>query len=103
MSNMTDIVRQAQKMQNRISKIQEDFSNRKVEASAGGGVVVAVVNGKQELLEIKISPEVVDPNDIETLQELVVAAINQANTLAGEMLNSEIEKVTGGFNLPGLF
>ena len=103
MSNMTEIVRQAQKMQGRISKIQEDFKERKIEAAAGGGVVVAVVNGDQELLELKINPEVVDPQDIETLQELVVAAVNQAMKSAGEMLNSEIEKVTGGFNLPGMF
>ena len=102
-SDMNGIVRQAQKMQNQIAKIQEDFGKRKVEASTGGGAVVAVVNGQQELLALRINPEVVNAEDVEMLQEMVVGAVNQAMKSAGEMLNSEIEKVTGGFNVPGLF
>ncbi len=102
-SDMNGIVRQAQKMQNQIAKIQEEFGKRKVEASTGGGAVVAVVNGQQELLALRINPEVVNAEDVEMLQEMVVGAVNQAMKSAGEMLNSEIEKVTGGFNVPGLF
>ena len=102
-NNMTDIVRQAQNMQNRIAKIQEQFEDRKVEASTGGGAVTAMVNGKQELLDIKIDPELLNPEEAEILQEMIVGAVNQAMKSAGEMVNTEIEKVTGGFNIPGLF
>ncbi len=102
-NNMNGIMRQAQQMQKKITKIQDDFAERKIEASTGGGVVTAVVNGNQELLDIKISPEVADPEDIELLQDMIVGAVNQAMQQAGDMLNSEIEKVTGGFNMPGLF
>lgn len=100
---MDGIVRQAQKMQARISKVQDDIGEKKVEASAGGGVVTAVVNGKQELLDIRIDPEVLDPNDVELLQEMIVGAVNQAMKTAGDMMNTEIEKITGGLSIPGLF
>lgn len=101
--NMTDIVRQAQSMQNKIAKIQEEFEERLVEASTGGGAVTAVVNGKQEVIDVKIDPELLNPDDLEMLQEMIVGAVNQAMKSAGDMVNSEIEKVTGGFNIPGLF
>ncbi len=102
-NDMNGIVRQAQKMQNQISKVQEDFGTKKVEASTGGGMVTAVVNGKRELLALKINPEVVDAEDVALLEDMVVGAINQAMQNADDMLNSEIEKITGGFNIPGLF
>jgi hypothetical protein len=90
-------------MQNQISKIQDEFGNKKVEASTGGGMVTAVVNGNQELLGLKIDPEVIDPDDVALLEDMIVGAVNQAMQQAGDMLNSEIEKVTGGFNIPGMF
>ncbi|WP_199589854.1 YbaB/EbfC family nucleoid-associated protein [Lujinxingia litoralis] len=100
---MNSLVRQAQKMQSRITKVQEEIGNKTIEASTGGGMVTAVVNGKQELLQIKINPDVVDPADVEVLEEMVLGAVNQAMEMAGEMMNSEIEKITGGLNIPGLF
>jgi nucleoid-associated protein EbfC len=100
---MNQLVRQAQQMQAKIARAQEEIGNKTVEASTGGGVVTAKVNGKQELLEIKIDPEVVDPDDVEMLQEMILGAVNQAMEEAGKMMNSEIEKITGGLNLPGLF
>ncbi|WP_230467609.1 YbaB/EbfC family nucleoid-associated protein [Lujinxingia vulgaris] len=100
---MNSLVRQAQKMQSRITKVQEEIGNKTIEASTGGGMVTAVVNGKQELLQIKINPDVVDPSDVEVLEEMVLGAVNQAMEMAGEMMNSEIEKITGGLNIPGLF
>lgn len=102
-NNMNGIVRQAQKMQNQIAKVQESFGQKKVEASTGGGMVTAVVNGKQELLAIKINPEVVSSDDVGLLEDMIVGAVNQAMKTANDMLNSEIEKITGGFNIPGLF
>lgn len=98
-----NIVRQAQQMQGKIAKVQEEMAEKKIEASTGGGVVTAVVTGDQELLEVKIDPEVVDPEDVEMLQEMIVGAVNQAMKLAGDMMNEEIEKITGGMSIPGLF
>ena len=100
---MNNLVRQAQQMQAKIARVQEEIGDKTIEASTGGGVVTAKVNGKQELLAIKINPEVVDPEDVEMLEEMVVGAVNQAMEAAGEMMNSEIEKITGGLNIPGLF
>ena len=102
-NDMNGLMRQAQKMQNQIAKVQEKFGAKKVEASTGGGMVTAVVNGNQELLSLKISPAVLAEGDVELLEDMVVGAINQAMKHATEMLNSEVEKVTGGFNIPGLF
>ena len=103
MNNMNGLVRQAQKMQSQIQKIQDEVGDREIEAGTGGGAVVATVNGNQELLSIKIDPDVIDPDDVEMLQEMIVGAVNQAMQSAGDMLNKEIEKVTGGFSIPGLF
>lgn len=100
---MNNLVRQAQKMQGRIAKVQEEIGQKTIEASTGGGMVTAVVNGNQELIKIKINPEVVDPSDVEVLEEMIVGAINQAMEMASDMMNTEIEKITGGLNIPGLF
>ncbi len=100
---MNNLVRQAQQMQAKIAKVQEEIGEKTIEASTGGGVVTAKVNGKQELLELSIDPEVLDPEDAEMVEEMVVGAVNQAMEAAGEMMNSEIEKITGGLNVPGLF
>lgn len=102
-NNMNGIVRQAQKMQNQISRVQEDFSSRRIEASTGGGVVTAVVSGDQKLVGLRINPEVLDPEDVDMLEEMIVGAVNQAMEQAEKMLNHEIEKITGGFNIPGMF
>ena len=100
-----ELVKQAQKIQAQMAKVQEELGMKTVEGSAGGGMVTVVVNGKQEIMRIKIDPEVVDPNDIEMLQDLVVAAANDALKKAQEMVTNEMSKLTGGLNLnlPGLF
>jgi DNA-binding YbaB/EbfC family protein len=100
-----ELVKQAQKLQSQMAKVQEELATKTVEGSAGGGMVTVIVNGKQEVMSIKIDPEVVDPNDIEMLQDLVVAAANDALKKAQEMVTSEMSKLTGGLNLnlPGLF
>jgi DNA-binding YbaB/EbfC family protein len=96
------MMKQAQKMQAQILKIQEEMAERSVEASAGGGMVAVTANGKQEILSIRIEPEVVDPEDVEMLQDLVAAAVNEALKKAQEMVAEEMAKVTGGMQLPGL-
>ena len=79
------------------------MADREIEATSGGGAVLAVVNGRQELVKLKINPEVVDPEDVEMLEELVQTAINIAMKNAVDMLQSEVNKITGGMNIPGLF
>ncbi len=100
---MGNLMKMAKQAQSQIMKVQEELAEREVEATAGGGMVKAVVNGKQEVISIAIDPEVVDPDDVEMLQDLVVAAINEAMRKAQEMIQSEMSKVTGGMNIPGLF
>ena len=104
--NMGDMMKQMQKqavkMQKRAEEIQEDLKERVVEASSGGGMVTVHVNGKQELLSIKIDPEVVDPNDVQMLEDLVLAAVSQAMKKSQEMYQEEMGKLTGGLNVPGL-
>ena len=102
MKNLGSVMKQAQKMQAQIAKIQEELALKTVEASAGGGMVTVVANGKQEIVSIKIEPEVVDPKDVEMLQDLVVAAVNEALRKAQEMVAEEMSKVTGGLQIPGL-
>ncbi|OQX66068.1 MAG: YbaB/EbfC family nucleoid-associated protein [Desulfococcus sp. 4484_242] len=102
MPNMGQLMKQAQKFQARMAELQEELNQRRVEASAGGGMVTVVANGKQEVLSISIDPEVVDPNDVEMLQDLILAAVNDALTRAKEMTNEEMGKLTKGMNLPGL-
>ena len=101
--NMQAMARQAQKLQQKMMETQAELEAREYEASAGGGVVTAKVNGKRELLALSIKPEAVDPEDVEMLQDLVVAAVNEALRKAEEDMNSSMGKLTGGFNIPGLF
>ncbi|MEZ4599701.1 MAG: YbaB/EbfC family nucleoid-associated protein [Syntrophotaleaceae bacterium] len=98
-----NIMKQAQIMQQKMERMQQELQNRQVEASAGGGMVTATVNGQQQLLSLKIEPSVVDPEDIEMLQDLILAAVNQAVKKSQEMMQEEMAKITGGMNIPGLF
>ena len=97
-----NIMKQAQQMQRRMAELQEELENMQVEASAGGGMVTAVVSGKQQLLELKIDPTAVDPDDVEMLQDLVTAAVNEALKKSQQMSQDEMGKLTGGVNIPGL-
>lgn len=99
---LNNMMKQAQKMQKRMLEIQEELADRTVEATVGGGMVTAVANGQQELESITISPEVVDPDDIEMLEDLVVAVVNEATRKAREMMTEEMSKLTGGVKIPGL-
>ncbi|MEE2904563.1 MAG: YbaB/EbfC family nucleoid-associated protein [Myxococcota bacterium] len=101
--NIQEMMRQAQRMKGKIEKIQEEVGNKTVEGTAGGGMVVVVANGKNEIKSVRIEKEVVDPDDIEMLQDLIVAATNQAISRAGEMMQNEVGKVTGGMGIPGMF
>lgn len=103
MGNMGKMMKQVQKMQADMAKLQEELVNRTVEASAGGGMVTVMANGKQEVLSIKINPEAVDPEDVEMLQDMVLAAVNEALRQSQEMVSKEMGKITGGMNIPGLF
>jgi hypothetical protein len=102
MKNIGNIMKQAQKMQAQIAKVQEELADKTVEAAAGGGMVAVVVNGKQEILSIKIEPEVIDAQDKEMLQDLVVAAVNEGLRKSQEMVAEEMKKITGGLQIPGL-
>ncbi|NTV90257.1 MAG: YbaB/EbfC family nucleoid-associated protein [Clostridiales bacterium] len=95
-ANMGNIMKQAQKMQKDMEKMQDELKEKSVEATAGGGAVKVIANGKKEVQEIVIKPEVVDPEDVEMLQDLVLAAVNEALRKADEMVNSEMSKITGG-------
>jgi len=99
---MGNMLKQAQKLQAKIFKLQEEMAERTVETTVGGGMVKAVANGKQQLVSIKIEPEVVDPNDVQMLEDLVVAGVNDALKKAQEMVSEEMTKLTGGFKVPGL-
>jgi hypothetical protein len=99
---MGSLLKQAQKIQAEIARVQEELSRKTVEASSGGGMVTAVANGKQEIISVKIDPEVVKLNDMEMLQDLVLAAVNEALKKAQEMISEEMRKITGGLNIPGL-
>jgi len=105
MGNMQKMLKQVQKMQQDMAKLQEELNERTVEATAGGGMVKAVVNGKQELVSLTINPEAVDPEDVEMLADMVMAAVNEGLRKAKEMVAEEMGKITGGLNLnlPGLF
>ena len=98
--NMNSMIRQAQKMQQDMMKAQEELESKTYEAQAGGGVVSASVSGKKELLSVTIDPEAVDPDDVEMLQDLIVAAVNEAIRKATEDAASQMSKLTGGLNLP---
>jgi nucleoid-associated protein EbfC len=96
------ILKQAQQMQAKLAKAQEELEKTTVEASAGGGAVTACVTGQQKLVSIKISPDAVDPDDIEMLEDLVLAAVNEAMEKAKELAASQLGAITGGLNIPGL-
>ncbi|MFO7727431.1 MAG: YbaB/EbfC family nucleoid-associated protein [Desulfonatronovibrio sp.] len=100
---MNDLVRQAQMMQKKMAKMQEDLNTKEVEASAGGGMVTVKANGAQEVIGIKIEKDVVDPEDVEMLQDLVLAATNDALKRAKDMVQAEMSQLTGGMKIPGLF
>ena len=100
--DLNKLLKQAQKMQSQVMKAQEEFKKQEAEGSAGGGMVTVKLNGGNELVAIKIKPDVVDPEDVEMLQDLVLAAINDALAKAQEMVSSEMGKLTGGLNIPGL-
>jgi DNA-binding YbaB/EbfC family protein len=99
---MNDLMKQAQQMQKRMLEIREELANRTVEATVGGGMVTAVVNGQQEVISLQITPEVVDPEDTEMLEDLVVAAVNEALQQSQELMSAEMSKLTGGLKIPGL-
>ncbi len=99
---MGNMLKQAQKLQSKIFKLQEELAEKTVETTVGGGMITAVANGKQQLLSIKIEPEVVDPNDVQMLEDLVLAAVNDALKQAQDMVSQEMTKLTGGFKIPGL-
>ena len=102
MKGMGNMMKQAQKLQSQMMKLQEELADRTVESSSGGGMVTVVANGRQQIESIKIENEVVDPDDVEMLQDLVLAAVNDALAKAQEMVSSEMGKLTGGLNIPGL-
>jgi hypothetical protein len=102
MGDMSSLLKQAQGMQKRLQAVEKELAERIVEGSSGGGVVKAYVSGLQELQAIKIGADAVDPSDVETLEDLVTAAVRQALAAAKELRQREMAKVTGGMNLPGL-
>jgi len=101
--NMNNMMKQVQQMQRKMEKMQSELEEKELEVSAGGGAIIVKVNGKKELLGIEMKPEVVDPDDIEMLQDLVVAAINEAMRKVDEVMEREMGKITGGMKIPGLF
>lgn len=100
--NIGQLMKQAQQFQSKMAALQEELGNETVEASSGGGMVTVVVNGRQEILSINIDPEVINPDDVEMLQDLVIAAVNDAISRAKAMMNEEMGKLTKGMNIPGL-
>lgn len=102
MKGMGNMMKQAQQLQAKMMKLQEELEGRTVEATSGGGMVKAVANGKQQIQSIQIEKEVVDPEDVEMLQDLLLAAVNDALLKSQEMVSSEMSKLTGGLKIPGL-
>ena len=100
---MNDILRQAQVMQNKLAKLQQELNEREYEAASGGGMVKAVVSGKQELRSLTIDPKALEGNDVEMLQDLIMAAVNEAGRIARETLEREMSAISGGIRLPGIF
>lgn len=101
--NMNAMIRQAQKMREDMETLQEDLNAREYDISAGGGMVNVKINGEKKVLDIEIKPEIVDPDDIETLQDILVAAVNEAIKTVEDTNSAAMEKVTGGLNVPGMF
>ena len=103
MKNMNDLLRQAQVMQNKIAKLQKEMSDRTVDASAGGGMVKVVMNGRQELQSVTIDPAALEGGDVEMLQDLILSAVNEAVRITRADLEREMANLTGGIHLPGMF
>ena len=101
--NMQQIMRQAQKMQKKMEEAQAEAAAQVVEASAGGGMVSVKVNGRQELLEVVIEKDVVNPDDVEMLQDLIVAAVNEGMKKASQLMQDKLQGIIGGLNIPGMF
>jgi len=102
MANLGDLMKQAQQLQTKLTRIQEEVASKTVEASAGGNMVVAVVNGRLELISLRIEPTVLESGDAEMLQDLVIAAVNEGIRKAQKMMADEMGKVAGGLKIPGL-
>jgi DNA-binding YbaB/EbfC family protein len=102
MKGMGNMMKQAQKLQAKMIKLQEELAEKTVETSAGGGMVKVVANGRQQIVSIEIEKEVVDPDDVDMLQDLIMAAVNDALTKSQEMVSGEMGKLTGGMKIPGL-
>ena len=100
--NIAQIMKQAQKMQEQMARVQEELANKTVEATAGGGMVTVTANGKQEILAVSIAPEVINPQDSAMLEDLVTAAVNEALRSSRELLQEEMTKITGGLRIPGI-
>jgi len=98
--SMGNLMRQAQQLQTKMAKLQEELGDKTVEASSGGGMVSVTVNGRQELLAIKIDKEVINPDDLDMLQDLILAAVNDGLSKAKNMVSEEMSRITGGLNLP---
>lgn len=101
--NMNNLIKQAQKLQQDMEKMQEEMEKKEFSATVGGGAVIAVANGKKQIVDIKIKPEVVDEDDIEMLQDLIMSACNEALKKAEQDTSNEMKRLTGGMNLPGMF
>lgn len=101
--NMNSMMKQAQKLQEEMEKIQQETEAEIVTTTAGGGAVKAEVNGKKELVSIKIDPDAVDPDDVETLEDMIMAAVNEGIKKADDMMSERMGAITGGLNIPGLF
>jgi nucleoid-associated protein EbfC len=102
-ANMNNLMKQAQKLQQQMEDMQKDLETKRYEEKAGGGAVVVVVNGKKQIVDLKINPDVVDPEDVEMLQDLIVTACNAALRKAEAETANQMGKLTGGLNLPGMF
>lgn len=103
MKNMNQMMKQAKKMQEQMGKIQEELKSKTIETTVGGGMVTVVANGERKINSISINKEVVDPEDVEMLEDLIISAVNDALNQVDKMVEQDMGKVTGGLNIPGLF
>ena len=101
--NMQGMMKKVQKMQKEMKKLQDDLKKRTVEATVGGGVLTIVMNGEKNVESVRIDPSIIDPEDAEMLEDLMVAAVNEANKKVDDMMAQEMSKITGGMHLPGMF
>lgn len=101
--NMQNMMKKVQKMQKEMKKLQDDLKQRTVEATVGGGALTLVMNGEKNVESVHIDPSIIDPEDAEMLEDLIVAAVNEANKKVDELMANEMGKITGGMKLPGMF